>query len=930
MNKPLMSIHKHTVAVRSKFISHNLLARDPERGVHSKTRHRLRFINQALVAACLLTFLASNGIAQAQSQAAKKIPLNTGWQFRQKNSGSHEGWLPAKVPGDVDLDLLRNKLIPRPFYRDNVAKLQWIGNANWSYRTTIEANPALMHWRHLDLVFEGLDTTASVYLDDKLILRANNMFRRWRVNVKPYLHPGANELRVEFENSIQAAAALAASNPNQPEINVPTKSYLRKAAYENGWDFAPRFITYGIWRPVYLEAWDEARIANVYISEPDISAVAAHLVAKTTLISSSDTSAKIELSYHLDPRGKAIEVTRMVALHAGKNEIAIPVDIAHPALWFPAGYGAQHLYTFHVVLRANGGVQDHETVQTGLRSVVLRRKRDKWGRSFEFVVNGIPIFAKGASVVPFDSFPNRVTDAKMRRILQSAKDANMNMIRVWGGGYYEPNRFYQLCDQLGLMVWQDFMFSDSWYPGGYKWKQNVQTEIEQQVARLRNHPSMTLWSGNNEVESVLNAYLGGDSAKAQLQIWKNYLTVFSGIIPAVVQREDPEVPYWPSTPSSNYEKTSKKFQAGDAHDWSVWHGGRPFSIYRKHFYRFTSEYGFQSFPDLRTVDKFTLPSDRTSISTPVMLAHQREKGGNKIIQQYLLRYYPEPKNFASFLYVSQVLQAEGVKVGAEHMRRNRPRIMGSLFWQLNDTWPGVTWSSIDYYGHWKALQYYARRFYSPLLISPTLRHGNVLVYGISDKLKPTQATLRVRVMTMYGRVVKELSKTVTLPALSSGIYIRMPLQSIIAEAKDLTKVFVAADMTVGGQRVSRNLLYLEPTKEMQLIAAKLTTHLVKTGDAYTLRISSPVLARDVYVSFGNLHVRLSDNYFNILPGDPAHITIRSKQPISELLKQMKVISFTDAFAPGTFAPYSKRSNDNGAKRDAARSGSSAKTHAHPS
>jgi beta-mannosidase len=866
-----------------------------------------------MAGAFILVLLASNGVAQAQPSPAQIIPLNAGWQFRQENSNVQGGWLPAQVPGDVDLDLLRNKLIPRPFYRDNAAKLQWIGDANWSYRTTINANPELMRWRHLDLVFDGLDTTATVYLNDKLILSANNMFRRWRVNIKPYLHSGKNELRIDFENSIQAAAALAAANPNQPEIHVPQKSYLRKAAYEYGWDFAPHFVTYGIWRPVYLEAWDEARIDNVFISEPDITSVVAHLVAKTTVVSSSDAPARIELSYHLDPSGKSVQLTRMLMLHAGKNKIAVPLNIKNPALWFPAGYGAQHLYTFHVTLKVDGDVQDYKTVETGLRSVVLRRKKDKWGLSFEFVVNGIPIFAKGASVVPFDSFPNRVTDAKLRSILQSAKDANMNMIRVWGGGYYEPDKFYQICDQLGLMVWQDFMFSDSWYPGGQNWKHNVRTEVEQQVTRLRNHPSMTLWSGNNEVESVLNAYLGGDSPKAQLQIWKNYLTVFSGMIPAVVQREDPEVPYWPSTPSSNYVTTSTRFQAGDAHDWSVWHGGKPFSAYRKHFYRFTSEYGFQSFPDLRTVEAFTTPADRSGISTPVMLAHQRESGGNKIIQQYLLQYYPEPKNFASLLYVSQVLQAEGVKVGAEHMRRNRPRIMGSLFWQLNDTWPGVTWSSIDYYGHWKALQYYARRFYSPILVSPTLRHGNVLVYGISDKLKPTHATLRVRVMTMYGQVVKELRKTIILPALSSSIYIRMPLQSVVAQAKDLTKVFVAADLTVDGQQVSRNILYLEPTKEMKLISAKLTTHLVKMGDAYTLQVSSPVLARDVYVSFGDLNVQLSDNYFSILPGDTAQITVQSNQPLSTLLKQMKVISLTDAFAPGDFAPYKEQGNDNDAQ-----------------
>ncbi len=846
---------------------------------------------------CLSGMLAGSGSGQTTSDSAQKIDLSGGWQFRQGSGDKQNAWHPATVPGDVHLDLLRNKLILDPYYRDNEAKLQWIEQATWSYRTTIDANTALLHRAHLDLIFEGLDTNASVYLNDKLILTANNMFRAWRADVKPYLHAGANELRVEFPSPNKEAAALAAGDPDQSQTHAPEKSYLRKAAYEYGWDWGPRFVTSGIWRPVYLLAWDDARIDDLYISQPDVTASVAHLVAKTTVVAAADTEAEIDLTWRRTADSKPVTITSSAHLHAGENEIAIPIDVTRPALWFPSGYGEQSMYSFEAVLKSGAKVEDEKNVRTGLRSIVLNRQRDQWGRSFGFVVNGIPIFAKGADVIPFDSFPNRVTEAQYRRILQSAKDANMNMIRLWGGGYYESDKFYELCDELGLMVWHDLMFASSWYPGTYDWKQNAQTEVEQQVRRLRNHPSITLWSGNNEDESVLYAFLGGQSPEGRLQIWKDYLTVFSGIFPSIIQREDAEVPYWPSSPSSDYEKTSDSFQSGDAHDWSIWHGREPFRNYDQHFYRFTSEYGFQSFPELRTVESFTTPEDRASIFTPVMLDHQKNKEGNDIIHDYLLRDYPEPKDFPSFLYASQVLQAEGVKEGAEHMRRNRPRIMGSLFWQLNDCWPVASWSSIDYYGRWKALQYYARRFYSPILVSPTLRDGNVDVYTVSDRQTPVTGTLRLRVLDMQGSIVQQSTRQVSLPALSAGTYATIPLQSIIEKHQNLSDIFLAADFTVDGSVVSRNLIYLEPTKQVELMPANVQTQLTKDGSDYRLTLSSSVLARDVYVTLGDLDAEVSDNYFDLLPGEPEVISIHGRATLEQVKNQLKVISLVDAFQP---------------------------------
>jgi beta-mannosidase len=492
-----------------------------------------------------------------------------------------------------------------------------------------------------------------------------------------------------------------------------------------------------------------------------------------------------------------------------------------------------------------------------------------------------------------------VTTAQYRRVLQSARDANMNMIRHWGGGYYETGEFYDICDELGIMIWQDFMFGNDWQPGTYAFKQSVAQEAEDQVRRLRNHPSIVIWCGNNETEAAYHWVMKDQTPEARTRMWEDYLTVFSGILPRAVERLAPETPYWPSSPSADYEEISDSYQSGDMHDWSVWHGRVAFSEYEKHFPRFMTEYGFQSFPEMRTVEEFTTPEDRASIFTPVMLAHQKNTAGNAIIHDYLLRYYAEPKDFASFLYVSQVLQAEGIKVGAEHLRRTRPRCMGSIYWQLNDCWPVASWSSLDYYGRWKALQYYARRFYAPILVSPHVENGSLKVYVVSDETKARAATLRVRLMNFDGKVLIEDTRTVEVAPLVSKVYLDWPLKKLSdAGAANTSQVFVVADVAAGGTQLSRNLAYLAPVKEVHLKDAALKVETTGANGNYKISVSSSVLARDVYISFGQLDVKLSDNYFDLLPGETAVITANSAASLDALKAQLKVISLTDAFGNG--------------------------------
>jgi beta-mannosidase len=861
-----------------------------------------RAVVRGVVCCAGLAAMLGSSAAVAQSANAALV-LDRGWQFRETPAAGETfdgAWLPATVPGDVHLDLLANKRIPDPFFRDNEAKLQWIDEASWEYQLNFDVPAALLGRANVDLVFDGLDAAAEVYLNDAKVLDADNMFRVWRVPVKDHLHAGKNVLRVVFPSPIKAAEKVAATDPWQPKTKTAAKTYIRKAAYEYGWDWGPTFVTSGIWRPVRIEAWDKVRIADFAIRQRDVSKEVAHLDAEVEVEAAGAGPANVSVAFN--DAGKPVVLNTKASLHAGRNVIDVPVEMRQPKLWFPAGYGDQALYEFTATVSPGSAKADERKAKVGLRSIVLDRHPDKWGRSFQLVVNGIPVFAKGADVIPFDSFPNRVTTADYRRILESARDANMNMIRHWGGGYYETDEFYSICDELGIMVWQDFMFGNDWQPGTYAFKLNIEAEAEDQVRRLRNHPSIVVWSGNNETEVALN---WGERGKLPLetkwQMWQDYLTEFSGILSRVVARLDAETPYWPSSPSADYEETTANYlpgyQSGDAHIWDVWHGRVPFATYETHHARFVTEYGFQSFPEMRTIEAFTEPEDRKNIFTPVMLVHQKNNEGNSIIHDYLLKDYPEPKDFPSFLYVSQVLQAEGIKIGAEHFRRSMPETMGSIFWQLNDCWPVASWSSIDYYGRWKALQYYARRFYAPILVSPHVEEGSVKVYVVSDKTEAEKATLRLRLMDFEGKVLLEEKQDVSVAPLTSKVYVDWPFLKLTqAGATDTSKVFVVAELMAGGAPASRNLTYLAPLKEVHLKPATLKVDTTGANGKIGIRVTSPVLARSVYVSFGNLDVKVSDNYFDVLPGETVEVTAETKASLDEVKAQMRVISLTDAFA----------------------------------
>ena len=866
-----------------------------------------------LRAILLLTLLLVSSMNLRAAEPAVQ-PLNSGWEFRALNAKDHPEvatWRSAQVPGVVQTDLAAARVIPDPFYGDNESRLQWIGLADWEYRTTFQVDAATLQRSHIDLVFDGLDTFAEVFLNDQPALTADNMFRSWRVAAKPLLKPGTNSLRIVFRSPITSMIpkvkalpyilpSVSTANEGNEE-NVATAPYTRKAPYQYGWDWGPRYITIGIWKPVYLEAWDVARVENFHIRQQKITRDEAEISADVEIEASAPTSATILIRRDTaDGRMRPNSASQTVQLDAGTNHLSIPMRIANPKLWYPAGYGAQDRYRFSVVIKIDEIIAAEAEVKTGLRQVELRREPDQWGKSFTFVINGIPVFAKGADVIPFDSFPSRVPPERYRQILTAARDANMNMVREWGGGIYESDVFYDICDELGLMVWQEFMFGGDMVPGDLAFQENVREEAKQRVRRLRDHPSVVLWCGNNEVEAGWVAWADRLSFKESItppqrdRVWEDYVVLFHDILKSVVEQEANPVPYWPSSPSANFEGAPSSEDNGDMHYWDVWHGLQPIENYNLQNPRFMSEFGFQSFPEMRTIKSFAAPADLTIDST-VMKAHQKNHGGNERILTYMLREYPEPRDFASFIYLSQVQQAEAIKVGAEHLRRNRPRTMGALFWQLNDCWPVASWSSIDYFGRWKALQFYARRFYADLLISPYAHDGTVDVYVVSDKMEATDAKIRMRLLDFNGKVLADKTRDVNVPPQSSAIYLNNSEKEIVGSANP-DNTFLLFDLVVGGHRISRNEIFFDHMRNLVLpLQPVIQKSLVAEKDGFQLTLKSPVLARNVSLSFGDLDVTASDNYFDLVPGEETTVHLKSSASLAQLRQALKATSLTDAF-----------------------------------
>ncbi len=832
--------------------------------------------------------------------------LSGGWEFRQAGT---EKWLPAEVPGCVHTDLLNNKQIEDPFYRMNEKDLQWIDKKDWEYRVVFTPDNSLLKKKHNEIVFKGLDTYADIYLNDSLILKADNMFREWKSDISGLLKEGKNEIRIYFHSPIKIGLEklekngypLPAANDYSEIGGMGDKRvsiFTRKAPYHFGWDWGPRFVTSGIWRPVELQGWDEARIEDLFIRQDFITREQAEITALITVYSDKDMPAMLSIS---DNDLKQVLGTREVQLKKGSNTYDIPVKISNPQLWWSNGLGEQKLYNFRGSLLMGNTLIDSRLVKTGLRDIKLIRKKDVdgQGESFYFQLNGVPVFMKGANYIPNDAFLPRVTPERYEDVVKRAVDANMNMLRIWGGGVYENDVFYDLCDKYGILLWHDFMFACSMYPGDNEFLENVRNEAIQNVVRLRNHPSIALWCGNNEIETAWRNWgwqkLYNDEQKKE--IWHAYDTLFHKLLPSVVNEYAPGMAYWWSSPTqglnvTDYNRPNRELLSGDVHMWSVWHGKQPFSLYEKYIGRFMSEYGFQSFPEMKTIESFTLPEDR-DITSEVLNWHQRSGPGNMLIKTYLDMYYRPALNFDHFLYLNQVLQAEGVALAMEAHRRNMPWCMGSLYWQINDCWQAPSWSSTDYFGRWKALHYYARRAFSPLLISPEVKNDSLYVYIVSDSLTNLHGVLRISLYHFDGKLLLKREKEVNIPGNTSTVLWTEPMQTFTQQGK-LQDVFLYAEFISGISKQAERYFYFDAPKNLNLAIPEIKHKVQKKGKVYEITLTTDKPARDVYLNSASCDGWFDDNYFDMLPGREYTITFYPKTDCSRL-DDLQVISLAGSY-----------------------------------
>ena len=817
-------------------------------------------------------WLALLTLSCALAGVASAAPLQAQWSFRllpgDAQLQDHPGlddWRPAQVPGSVHTDLQAAGVIGDPYVGAAEAGLQWIGLGDWEYRAHFDVDAATRAHRHAELRFDGLDTFAEVSLNGAPLLRADNAHRTWRARVDGRLKATGNELRIVFRSPIRTLLPQVQAMPHKIAGNYPSPygdepkdamvgNFVRKPAYHFGWDWGPRYVTAGVWRPVQLSSWDDNRITDLAVRTDRLDDAHAALTVLLQ-VEQGDAAGSANVAVDvLDPEGKRVQrIERQVMLRPGSNDLQLPVSIAQPRRWWPVGQGAQDRYTVRAQLAGGRSEAQQARLRTGLRTVELRREDDaQGGQGFSFVINGVPVFAKGANVIPFEAFPARVTRERLRRDLQAARDANMNMLRNWGGGYYEDDAFFDIADELGLLVWQDFMFGGGMQPGyDPAFRANVVAEARDNVRRLRHHPSIVLWCGNNEEETAWKDWgHGKDLAAADpvfaAKVWQGYVDLFGTDLRAVVAEEGLGVPYWSSSPSNDLDAKANDSTRGDKHYWEVWgNPALPVTAYLHQTPRFMSEYGLQAWPQQSTIDAFATRQEQ-QVDGPVIQAHQKFMAGkgNERLLQYIQMEYGTPSTFADFVYLSQVMQAEGIALAALHHRASRPYTMGSLYWQLNDVWPGASWSSVDYYGHWKALHFHARRFFADVAVAALRDQGTTRVSLLNDGRSALQAQLRIRVLDLDGKPLQQQQQSVTLAAQAATEVARLSDAALLKGA-DPRRSLAVFELLQGDVVIAERIVYFAAAKDQPLAAGQVASELVAQDDHYLLRLHSPSLARAV-------------------------------------------------------------------------------------
>lgn len=819
----------------------------------------------------------------------KTLNLCGSWQFREAGA---DRWLAGEVPGSVLGDLLRAGEIPDPFWRENEYAVRALFEKDYEYCRSFTLPEGFLSEERAELCCEGLDTLAKVYLNGQLVLDADNMHRTWITDVKAALQPGENQIRVYFSSPIRYTAdAFKAGDVTMVSAGcMPGSNYLRKAHCMFGWDWGPQLPDAGIWRPIFLRASSGAFLEEVY-------PVQRHADGQVTLI------VNLRLS-HCAPDKKRTVVaaltapdgeTLTVSADTPDETAALTLLVKNPKLWWPNGLGEQPLYRLAVSLDEDGAFQNEAAMNIGLRTLKVSTEPDEHGREFAMTVNGVKAFSMGADYIPEDSLFGRITPATTEKLIKNCVRANFNSIRVWGGGYYPDDWFYDLCDRYGLLVWQDLMYACNIYEIDEAFEQNIAAETADNVKRLRHHPSLALWCGNNEMEL---AWLEWENAKDHpARLKADYLYQFEYLLKRLVKKYDPETFYWPSSPSSggSFDNPGDP-SCGDVHYWEVWHGRRPFTDYRNYLFRYCSEFGFQSFPSFKTVESFTLPEDR-NIFSPVMESHQKNDSANGAILAYLADNYRYPKDFDSLIYVSQLLQAQAIQYGVEHWRRHRRVCMGAIYWQLNDCWPVASWASVDYFGRWKALHYTAKRFFAPLTASILDEGSRMAVWVENEQRQPANWKLEMSLKDMGNQTLWQQEKTGTAEPLSSAEVLAEDFAPLVKGRERQT--YFEYRLWQGGKLLFNDAAFFTQPKQLELPQAAIRWTVDEQGDAFVITLTSDAFAHRAELSVEGADAVFEDNYIPLTGGERAVLLQKAdlSKPLTakELAERLRVRSLRDSY-----------------------------------
>lgn len=821
-----------------------------------------------------LSLMAIAG-ASAQSQT---YVLDKGWEFSQ--AGSNE-WMSARVPGTVHQDLLDHGRLPDPFYGMNEQKVQWVEKEDWLYRTVFTVTADQLKSDAAWLTFEGLDTYADVYLNGSLLLKADNMFVDHKLAVKDVLREGENRLMIRFRSPVEETAPQWDTDGfNYPADNDHSEKrmsvYTRKAPYSYGWDWGIRLATSGIWRPVKLTFCNGAAIDDFFVRQQEVTEQVAKVDNQLEInnVTTTPKEAQVKVVYAYGEQADTL--TRTVVLQPGKNSLSMPAWIEKPHLWMPNGWGDPVLYTFTATVSVDGKEVASREEAIGLRSIRVVMEDDKDGKSFYFEVNGKPMFAKGSNYIPGDALLPNMTGERYARLFEDIRAANMNMVRVWGGGIYEDDRFYEEADRNGILVWQDFIFACTTYPHDPTFLKRVSEEAVYNMRRLRNHASLAMWCGNNEIYEGMRYW--GWKDKYSPVVWKEmtegYDVLFRQLLPELVEANDPGRFYMHGSPYEANWGRPESWKIADSHNWGTWYGQKPFESLDTEIPRFMSEYGFQAFPEMKTIRMFASPEDY-ELESPVMNAHQKASIGNFLIKKTMALYYKVPEKFEDLIYAGLILQGQGMRHGIEAHRRHRPYCMGSLPWQLNDSWPVVSWSSIDYYGNWKAMHYQIRRAFAPVLVNAIKEGNNLSYYIMSDRLTDEELTLNLELMDFNGKVYRKQKVDGLLPANTSKLFYQEPVEQALAGRDSATTFMHMVVKSKKGEVLSDEIYYFAHPKDQFLPKTPLHWQVKQKKGYCEVTVKADKLARDIFIEVPVQGVRFSDNFFDLLPGQKKKVIITS-------------------------------------------------------